>query len=274
MKISTFTLLFIFFLFFNSITSQAQRPEGRTQNVILKGRVIEGATKEPMIGANVVIKTVTDSVLVNTVTGADGTFEISRPRIPSVMIEVTFLGFVKISKTHNRGDGLDLGTLVLVEDSKLLGEVLIEGQVVVGEAKGDTTSFNANAFRTRENADAEELVRKLPGVTIQNGEIQAKGEQVQKVLVDGREFFGSDPFLALRNLPADVIDRVEILDQRSDQSRLTGFDDGNYSRTINIVTRPDKNTGQFGRLYAGKICRRRKSKLLQRQQKNFSHRLV
>lgn len=251
MKISTLKTFLICLLFFYSIDSQAQRPEGRLQNTILKGRVIEGATKEGMIGANVVIKTVSDSVLVNTVTGVDGNFEISRPPIPTVLIEITFLGFQKISKTHNRGDGLDLGTLVLLEDSRLLGEVVIEGQVVVGEAKGDTTSFNANAFRTRENADAEELVRKLPGVIIQNGEIQAKGEQVQKVLVDGREFFGSDPLLALRNLPADVIDRVEILDQRSDQSRLTGFDDGNYSRTINIVTRPDKNTGQFGRLYAG-----------------------
>ncbi|WP_394332167.1 outer membrane beta-barrel protein [Anditalea andensis] len=117
--------------------------------------------------------------------------------------------------------------------------------------KGDTTSFNANAFRTRENAVAEDLVRKIPGVTIQNGEIQARGEQVQKVLVDGREFFGNDPFLALRNLPSDVIDRVEILDQRSDQSRLTGFDDGNYARTINIVTKQDKRNGQFGRIYGG-----------------------
>jgi len=246
MKISILKLFFIAALLLYSFDSQAQRPEGRPQNFILKGRVIEDATKDPMIGANVVIKTVTDSVLVNTVTGADGTFEISRPRIPSVLIEITFLGFQKITKTHNRGDGQDLGTLVLLEDSKLLGEVVIEGQVVVGEVKGDTTSFNVNAFKTKENRDAEDLVRKLPGVTIQNGEIQAKGESVQKVLVDGREFFGSDPFLALRNLPADVIDRVEILDQRSDQSRLTVFDDGNYSRTINIVTRPDKNTGQFG----------------------------
>jgi hypothetical protein len=250
MKNSTFYLFFIC-LFFVSSFSHAQRTDERTQNIILKGKVIEGVTKEGMFGANVVIKTVNDSILVNTVTEVDGSFEISRPRIPTVVVEITFLGFQKISKTHNRGDGLDLGTLILIEDSKLLGEVVIEGQVVVGEVKGDTTSFNANAFRTRENADAEELVRKLPGVTIQNGEIQAKGEQVQKVLVDGREFFGNDPFMALRNLPADVIDRVEILDQRSDQSRLTGFDDGNYSRTINIVTRSDKNTGQFGRLYAG-----------------------
>jgi uncharacterized membrane protein YgcG len=237
--------LFVFLAF--TVPSIAQRG----QEALIKGRVVEGAAKDPMVGANVLVKTVTDSLLIATVTGMDGAFEVMRPRIPTVVIEITFLGYQKITKTHNRGDILDLGTLALIEDSKLLGEVVIEGQIMVGEVKGDTTSFNANAFKTRENADAEDLIRKLPGVTIQNGEIQAKGEQVQKVLVDGREFFGSDPFMALRNLPADVIDRVEILDQRSDQSRLTGFDDGNYSRTINIVTRPDKNSGRFGRIYAG-----------------------
>lgn len=251
MKVNLVKLFLTLFLFTYAVHSQAQRGEGRNQEVLLKGKVIEGASKESMIGANVLVKTVTDSLLVSTVTGADGSFEVRRPMIPSVKLEITFLGYQKITKIHNRGDALDLGTLVLVEDSKLLGEVIIEGQIPVGEVKGDTTSFNANAFKTRENADAEDLVRKIPGVTIQNGEIQAKGEQVQRVLVDGREFFGSDPFLALRNLPADVIDRVEILDQRSDQSRLTGFDDGNYSRTINIVTRPDKRSGQFGRIYAG-----------------------
>lgn len=251
MKISTFKLFLLLFFISYSFDSNAQRGEGRGQQVLLKGKVIEDTNKETMIGANVLIKTVTDSLLVSTVTGADGYFEIARPRIPSVKLEITFLGYQKITRIHNRGDALDLGTLVLIEDSRLLGEVVIEGQIPVGEVKGDTTSFNANAFKTRENADAEDLVRKIPGVTIQNGEIQAKGEAVQKVLVDGREFFGNDPFMALRNLPADVIDRVEILDQRSDQSRLTGFDDGNYSRTINIVTRPDKNSGQFGRIYAG-----------------------
>lgn len=251
MKAVALNLLLFTFLFAYTSDLQAQRGDWRNQDIFLKGRVIEGEAKEGMIGANVLLKTVTDSLLVSTVTGVDGSFEIRRPLIPSVKLEIIFLGYQKITITHNRGDALDLGTLVLIEDSKLLGEVIIEGQIPVGEVKGDTTSFNANAFKTRENADAEDLVRKIPGVTIQNGEIQAKGEQVQRVLVDGREFFGNDPFLALRNLPADVVDRVEILDQRSDQSRLTGFDDGNYSRTINIVTRPDRRSGQFGRIYAG-----------------------
>ena len=250
MKISTTIKFLCVLLCIYSFDVQAQRPGGG-QAPILKGKVIEGDSKEGMIGANVLVKTVTDSLLVSTVTGVDGSFEIERPRIPSVKIEISFLGYQKITKIHERGQSLDLGTLILLEDSKLLGEVVIEGQIPVGEVRGDTTSFNANAFKTRENADAEELVRKIPGVTIQNGEIQAKGERVERVIVDGREFFGSDPFLALRNLPADVIDRVEILDQRSDQSRLTGFDDGNFSRTINIVTRPDRRNGQFGRVYGG-----------------------
>jgi hypothetical protein len=146
---------------------------------------------------------------------------------------------------------VELGELILLEDTKVLGEVLVKGVSVVGEQKGDTTSFNANAFKTQTNAQAEDLIRKMPGITMQGGQIQAQGEQVQKILVDGREFFGSDPNIALRNLPADAIDRVEVLDQRSDQSRLTGFDDGSYTKTINIILRSDRKNGSFGRTYAG-----------------------
>jgi hypothetical protein len=229
----------------------AQRTQQGRPDLKFKGKVIEGPSKQPLIGANVLVKTVTDSLLTSTVTDVDGNFEVSRPWIPNVKVEISFLGFEKFSKEMAVRDGLDLGIIALVEDSKLLGEVVIEGQVVVGEQRGDTTSFNAAAFKVRENADAEDLIRKLPGVTIQNGQIQARGENVQKVLVDGREFFGNDPFIAMRNLPADVIDRVEILDQRSDQTRLTGFDDGNYARTINIVTRGDRRQGTFGRIYGG-----------------------
>lgn len=204
-----------------------------------------------MIGANVLIKTVTDSLLRGTVTGADGRFELARPFIPEVKLEITFLGYKTITKIHSMREPVELGELILLEDTKVLGEVLVKGVSVVGEQKGDTTSFNANAFKTQTNAQAEDLIRKMPGITMQGGQIQAQGEQVQKILVDGREFFGSDPNIALRNLPADAIDRVEVLDQRSDQSRLTGFDDGSYTKTINIILRSDKKNGSFGRTYAG-----------------------
>ena len=204
-----------------------------------------------MIGANVLIKTVTDSLLRGTVTGADGRFEIARPFIPEVKLEITFLGYKTITKIHSMREPVELGELILLEDTKVLGEVLVQGVSVVGEQKGDTTSFNANAFKTQTNAQAEDLIKKMPGITMQGGQIQAQGEQVQKILVDGREFFGSDPNIALRNLPADAIDRVEVLDQRSDQSRLTGFDDGSYTKTINIILRSDRKNGSFGRTYAG-----------------------
>ncbi len=247
-KIIPLILLVVSFLSSNSIFAQRSQTQPERK---LTGIVIDGTINQPMIGANVQIKTLADSLLRGAVTDGQGKFEIVRPDIPQVKIEITFIGYEKISKVHNLRDASDLGRLVLMEDTKELGEVLIEGQVPVGEQRGDTTSFNANAFKTMENAQAEDLIRKMPGITMQGGQLQAQGEAVQKVLVDGREFFGSDPSIALRNLPADAIERVEVLDQRSDQSRLTGFDDGNYSKTINIILREDRKNGQFGRVYGG-----------------------
>ena len=249
-KILPVLLLFFGVILNFSATAQRQAGETRPERKIT-GTVIDGATKTPMIGANVLIKTVTDSLLLGTVTDVDGKFELARPRIPSVVIEIKFIGYQSIIRTHEMRDPVELGELILLEDTKLLGEVVVKGLSPVGEMRGDTTSFNASAFKTQENAQAEDLIRKMPGITVQNGQVQAQGEQVQKILVDGREFFGSDPNIALRNLPADAIDRVEVLDQRSDQSRLTGFDDGNYTKTINIILKENNKNGQFGRAYAG-----------------------
>ncbi|MDX5338738.1 MAG: TonB-dependent receptor family protein [Cyclobacteriaceae bacterium] len=247
-----FTLSVLIFSLLLSISASGQRPTGPPQEERkFTGKVIDGATNTPMIGANVLIKTVTDSLLRGTVTGASGTFEIARPRIPQVKIEISFLGYKTFVQEHSFRDPIELGDIILLEDAKVLGEVVIEGQAPVGEQRGDTTSFNANAFKTQTNAQAEDLIRKMPGITMQGGQLQAQGENVQKILVDGREFFGSDPSIALRNLPADAIDRVEVLDQRSDQSRLTGFDDGTYTKTINIILRSDRKNGSFGRAYAG-----------------------
>jgi uncharacterized membrane protein YgcG len=251
MRKSRLFILLIFSLFLGT-TAYGQRPgdTGRPERKFT-GKVIDGVSKEPMIGANVLIKTVTDSLLRGTVTGVNGEFEIARPSIPEVKFEISFLGYKTITKIHSMRDPMELGELILLEDAKVLGEVVIEGQAPVGEQRGDTTSYNANAFKTQENAQAEDLIRRMPGMTMQNGQLQAQGEQVQKILVDGREFFGNDPSIALRNLPADAIERVEVLDQRSDQSRLTGFDDGSYTKTINIILREDRKNGSFGRAYGG-----------------------
>ncbi|GAB3658106.1 TonB-dependent receptor [Echinicola sediminis] len=228
----------------------ARRAQGGF-SVKISGAVVDAETEEPLIGANVLVKSPADSLVAATVTNDKGAFELDRPRLQQLIVEISYIGYTKLRQSVEQRGPVDLGTLKLMENGNELGEVLVEGQVPVGEMKGDTAVFNAAAFKTKENAYAEDLIKKIPGVVIENGKIQAQGEDVQKVLVDGREFFGNDPNIALKNLPANMIDQVEVLDQKSDQARLTGLDDGNYAKTINIITKGDMRNGYFGRLYTG-----------------------
>jgi hypothetical protein len=118
--------------------------------------------------------------------------------------------------------------------------------------KKDTVEFTASAFKTKPNAVAEDLLKKIPGIQVdKDGGIKAQGETVQRVLVDGKRFFGDDPKMATRNLPPDIIDKIQVFDAASDQSAFTGFDDGNRVKTINITTRKDKRKGYFGRAALG-----------------------
>ena len=144
----------------------------------------------------------------------------------------------------------DLDTIRLALDSKVLKEVVVVGQGTAVQ-KGDTTIMAASSFKVNPDANAEDLVKKMPGITVENGTVKAHGEEIKKVLVDGKPFFGDDPSVALRNLPADVIDRVQVYNKLSDQAELTGFDDGSSSKTINIVTRKDAKISQFGKFTGG-----------------------
>jgi len=102
------------------------------------------------------------------------------------------------------------------------------------------------------DATAEDMVKKLPGVTVdKQGTVTAQGEQVRKVTIDGRDFFGDDATAALRNLPAEIIDKIQVFDRLSDQAQFTGFDDGNTLKSLNIFTKANMRNGQFGRMYAG-----------------------
>ena len=102
------------------------------------------------------------------------------------------------------------------------------------------------------NASVEQLLKKLPGVQVEkDGTIKAQGEKVKKVLVDGKEFFGNDPKIATKNLPADAVDKVQVYNKQSDQAQLTGFEDGNYEKTINLKLKEDKKKGMFGKINAG-----------------------
>jgi len=119
------------------------------------------------------------------------------------------------------------------------------------EQKADTTEYNAKAYKTNPDATTEDLVTKMPGVTNDNGVIKAHGEEVKKVTIDGKDFFGDDASLALKNLPAEVVDQVQVFDRLSDQAQFTGFNDGNTTKAMNITTKSGMNNGVFGRIYGG-----------------------
>ncbi len=121
----------------------------------------------------------------------------------------------------------------------------------IAKQNGDTSEYKSSAYKTNPDATAEDLITKMPGVNTSNGKVQAQGEDVKQVLVDGKPFFGDDPSAVLKNIPADMIDKVQVFDQKSAQTQFTGFDDGNTSKTINIITKQQFRNGIFGRSYAG-----------------------
>lgn len=149
------------------------------------------------------------------------------------------------------GENILLPRITLKIESQEIAEVDLQGKQIRVEQKGDTTSYNAEALKTNPNATAQDLVKKIPGVTVQNGEVQSEGEKVQKVLVDGKPFFGNDPNTALNTLPAEAVSKVEVFDDESEQSKQTGFSDGNTQKTMNIITKPGMNKGVFGRIAVG-----------------------
>ena len=132
-----------------------------------------------------------------------------------------------------------------------LKEVQIEEQIAQVQQKGDTTQYNAAAFKANPDASSADLVKKMPGITVDQSGVKANGETVQQVLLDGKRFFGQDPLLSLNTVPAEMVDKVLIYDEQSEQSKLTGFDDGNTIKTMDLITKSGKKNGQFGELYAG-----------------------
>jgi uncharacterized membrane protein YgcG len=206
-----------------------------------------------LIGVPVILTSQQDTTQKHyTVTDTSGVFTFMNLNPQAYRIKATYLGFTDYDKIITISQPVqDLGTITLTEDAKTLKEVVIKGQIPPAQQKGDTLQLNAEAFKVTRDATTEDLIKKMPGITVENGTVKAQGEDVQQVLVDGKIFFGDDPSIALRNLPAEVVDKIEIFDRMSDQSQFTGFNDGQTSKTINIVTRGDRQNGTFGRVYAG-----------------------
>jgi hypothetical protein len=234
---------YFFVLILFSTTSKSQ--------VAVSGFITDKAG-EVLPGASVKVLS-TDSNLVTGVSSdITGKFSILLAQQKNYILVFSYLSYQDTYKTIRlKNEPLELGKINLNEDAKTLSEVEVKTLMQRGEQKGDTTAFNADAFKTNPDATAEDLLKKLPGVTSDNNGLKVNGESVQKVLVDGKPFFGDDPNATVKNLPAEIIDKVEVFDKMSDQSQFSGFDDGNQQKTINFVTKKGKNIGQFGKIYGG-----------------------
>ncbi|PZX18131.1 carboxypeptidase-like protein [Breznakibacter xylanolyticus] len=219
----------------------------------LTGQVIDSQTRQPLPGANIIATNERDSLDKRfTTTDTEGQFVLKGVRDASYRLAVSFLGYQKASQSvRATGRQQQLPPIAMEAQSEKLGDVTVTGTTPAATLRGDTTEYNANAYKMNPDANVEDLVKKMPGVTVENGTVKAQGEDVKKVLVDGKPFFGDDPSVALKNLPAEIIERVQIFDQQSEQSQLTGFNDGQTSKTMNIVTRPDRRNGRFGNMMAG-----------------------
>lgn len=221
-----------------------------SQTYTFSGQILD-TQDQPLIGTNVLLLDENEVTKFQGATDIEGRYVIEEVLPGSYKLKISYIGFFSVYKDIEvTNESIDFGTTVMYEAPVGLNEVVIEGKVPPVQQNGDTTSYDASQYKVLADASTEDLVTKMPGVTMENGVIQAEGESVQKVLVDGKEFFGNDASAALKNLPAEVVSKIEIFDQKSDQAEFTGFDDGQTTKTINIVTKIDKRSGQFGKGYA------------------------
>ena len=240
------TCILIFFSFFIS-----NKIFGQSPGTII-GKV---ATPEndPLELVSVALLNPKDSTLVNfTTTDIKGEFKIAEDSRDTLLLQLFSTGYLSYFKNIiYKKELTDLKTIMLEEDIKMLDEVVITAVIPV-QIKKDTVGYNASSFKIHHDDTIEELLNKLPGVEIESdGKVIAQGNEITKIYVDGKEFFGGDPSIVLKNLSADAISKVEVIDKKSDESELTGVEDGNKEVVINLTLKKSKTKNGFGKFSAG-----------------------
>ncbi|HMI02205.1 MAG TPA: TonB-dependent receptor [Pedobacter sp.] len=224
-------------------------------NYSVQGVVIDTTTNAKIDDATVSVISAKDSILQKFTYTKKGVFGLNNLKPGKFVIMVTYpdyADFVEQFTLDAAKPRYNFGSIRMILQSKLLNEVIIKARVVAIKIKGDTTEFNAAAYATQKNAKVEDLLKQLQGMKInQSGVIIFQGEPVSKVLVDGEEFFSDDPALVTKNLRADMVSKVQVYDQKSEQAKLTGIEDGVKVKTINIVLLEDKKKGLFGKAEGG-----------------------
>lgn len=226
------------------------------QSSQISGKITDTAEKKNLVNSSILLLRKSDSILIrHTRADAGGAFKLTKVPRGNYLILVTYPNYADYIDTLEVKDSvgtIELPMIGLVLKSKLLEAVVVNGSKGGMKIKGDTTEFTADSFKVQQGATVEDLLKRLPGIQVdRNGQITAEGQTVKKVLVDGEEFFGDDPTLVTQNLRADMVDRVQVFDKKSDQAAFTGIDDGVRDKTINLKLKDSKKNGYFGRATAG-----------------------
>ena len=243
----------IYLLFLISLCTLVARAQ---KNGSLRGLLYDSVAKQPVASATITILKKKDSALVTfTMSDSKGRFEITGLADGDYRMLITHINYHGSSKSitlNEAGRNKDLGNVIMHDAAQVLNEVVVTAEAPPVTLIGDTVQYNAGSFKTPPNANVEQLLKKMPGIQVEkDGTIKAQGQEVKRVMVDGKEFFGTDPKIATRNLPSDAIDKVQVYDKSSDAAQLTGFDDGNSEKTINLKLKKDKKKGLFGKATVG-----------------------
>lgn len=225
-----------------------------TAQITLKGKVVGGDDGQPIAGAYVIVNaSEPDAAKRTALTGADGAFSVVS-RQKNTNVTISFIGYKDYYKViePSAGKSVDLGTVKLATQAIVTAEAKVTAKAPMATMKGDTLQYNAAAFKANPDASSEDLLKKMPGVTTDdNGAVEVHGQTVGKVYVDGKEYFADDPAVALKTLPADVVESMQIFDDKDDESKFSGFDNGTRIKAINIVTKNGVSTSTFGKIYGG-----------------------
>lgn len=224
----------------------------QSQTANITGAVFDDATKENIELASIRILNAKDSTYVTGgVTASDGKFTIGVKQ-GNYIAQVSFLGYLDQYYNVNTRNKTALGNIYLKEDGITLKEAVVTAQAIEVKVMGDTVEYNADSYKVQESAVVEDLVKKLPGAEVDaDGKITVNGKEIKKILVDGKEFFSSDPKVASKNLPAQMVDKLQVLDRKSDMALMTGFDDGDEETVINLTIKKGMKEGLYGSGTAG-----------------------
>ena len=224
--------------------------------VNVTGSVVEQGSDTPIEQATVRLLNVKDSAMVRGVVSArNGSFTLKNVKKGSYLLHITFIGYDPLYQPlqiTGKKNPVNVGKLELSDGAIELGEAVVIGKAPEVTVRNDTVEYNADSYKVAEGSVLEDLLKKMPGVEVDSeGKITVNGKEVKKVMVDGKEFFSDDPKVASKNLPAKMIDKLQVLDKKSDMAQMTGFDDGEEETVINLTVKPGMKQGWFGNAYGG-----------------------